>query len=167
MSDTNELRRASCCFTGHRDMSDAEICEAQRKIEELIPKLIERGISVFYAGGAIGFDLVASVTVLNMKNQYPQLELKIALPCRDHDKKWPMAQKLLFQKVMQRADSVEYVSEGYTGFCMQKRNRFMVDRSCICISWLKNERGGTYNTVNYAQRCAVEVINLFPPKAQP
>ena len=54
-----------------------------------------------------------------------------------------------------------YVSDGYAPGCMQKRNRYMADRSSVCVCWLSSETGGTYYTVRYAGRMGLEIINLY------
>lgn len=151
----------SCaCFTGHRAMSSDEMKKASLLISREVTELYDRGIYNYYAGGALGFDFAASVTVLNMKAMLPKLTLNLALPCRDYMKKWSFSQTELFERVMARADSVVYVSEEYSRGCMQVRNRYMVDRSGVCIAYLKESRGGTYNTVGYAKKKGVKVINL-------
>lgn len=44
--------------------------------------------------------------------------------------------------------------------CMHKRNRHLVDNSSACISYLTENKGGTFYTVNYAKSKGVEVINI-------
>lgn len=41
-----------------------------------------------------------------------------------------------------------------------KRNRHLVDNSSACISYLTENKGGTFYTVNYAKSKGVEVINI-------
>ena len=48
----------------------------------------------------------------------------------------------------------------YTRGCMHKRNRHLVDNSSACISYLTENKGGTFYTVNYAKSKGVEVINI-------
>ena len=100
------------------------------------------------------------MTVLNLKHVYPEIHLTLALPCRGHTEKWSKYDKELFSRVMGRADDIVYVSEEYFRGCMQKRNKYMVDRSSLCIAWLSSQRGGTYNTVTYAKNQGIKVINL-------
>lgn len=151
----------SCaCFTGHRAMSNEEMKKAAVLISNKITELYKRGICNYYAGGALGFDFAAAVTVLNMKTLLPNLTLNLALPCRDYMKKWSRSQIELFERIMTRADSIVYVSEKYSRGCMQMRNKYMVDRSSVCVSYMRECRGGTYNTVSYAKKKGVEVINL-------
>ena len=114
----------------------------------------------YFAGGAIGFDLAAAVTVLNMKRVYPDITLNLALPCPEYQSKWTRAEIELFDRVRSRADSEVYVSESYHRGCMQMRNKYMVDKSVFCIAYLREKSGGTYNTVAYALKKGIEVINL-------
>ena len=59
------------------------------------------------------------------------------------------------------ADQKIVISEEYTAWCMQKRNQFMVDNSFAVLCNLKRNTGGTYNTVNYAKKQNVFVINVI------
>lgn len=59
-----------------------------------------------------------------------------------------------------KADKVVYTSQEYTRGCMHKRNRHLVDNSSACISYLTENKGGTFYTVNYAKSKGVEVINI-------
>ena len=155
----------SCCFTGHRNLGTEELQRASAAIASLLPKLAAEGITHFYAGGAIGFDLAAAVTVLNQKRLLPELTLTLALPCRNHMNKWRRVDRELFERVMARADEVVYVSESYTRGCMQMRNCYMADRSSVCVCWLVEQRGGTFNTVSYARKKGLRIINLAPEPA--
>ncbi len=148
------------CFTGHRAMEEDEIKSASELVSKKITELHEKGIVNYYAGGAIGFDLAAAVTVLNMKRIYPDITLNLALPCPEYMKKWTRSEVELFERVRVRADSEVFVSEGYHRGCMQMRNKYMVDRSTVCIAYMKKREGGTYNTVAYAQKRGLEIISL-------
>ncbi len=148
------------CFTGHRAMIEDELNSAAALVSEQIKKLYEKGIKNYYAGGALGFDFAAAVTVLNMKRLYPDITLNLALPCPEYQSKWTRSQIELFERVRARADSEVYVSKSYHRGCMHMRNKYMVDRSVFCIAYLREKTGGTYNTVTYALKKGLEVINL-------
>ncbi|MBE6582658.1 MAG: DUF1273 domain-containing protein [Ruminococcaceae bacterium] len=148
------------CFTGHRAMTDEELKSSALLVSEQIKTLYAKGIRNYYAGGAIGFDLAAAVTVLNMKRVYPDITLNLALPCPEYQSKWTRSQVELFDRVRTRADNEVYVSESYHRGCMQVRNKYMVDKSAVCIAYLREKTGGTYNTVTYALKKGRQVINL-------
>jgi len=150
----------SCCFTGHRKIDPKDYENITRKINSLVEELISNGIVHYYAGGAIGFDLVASVAIVNRKLFHPEVSLTLALPCKNHDAKWTDLERELFSRVVKRADRVVYVSEEYSRYCMSLRNRYMVDRSSVCICYLNSDRGGTASTVKYAAGKGLKIINI-------
>ena len=148
------------CFTGHRQMDPAAMAAVSRPLIDRITELAARGIVGYYAGGALGFDFMAAITVLNLKAVIPDLALTLALPCRGHMDRWRREDRALFSRVMDRADRVVYVSEAYRPGCMQMRNRYMVDRSSVCLADMTVCRGGTYQTVCYAEKKGIPVIRL-------
>lgn len=162
-----EYERTSCaCFTGHRAMTNEQIRAVSSRLCDEIRGLSEKGIVNYFAGGALGFDLAASVAVLNLKASFPELTLNLALPCPDYEKRWRLQDRELFARVVSRADSLVYVSQSYTNFCMHLRNRYMVDRSSVCIAYMTEEKGGTVSTVEYARKKGVRVINLADPTGE-
>ena len=148
------------CFTGHRQIDAETMTALSRRLIELIPALAARGVTGYYAGGALGFDFIAAITVLNLKQRIPSLSLTLALPCRGHTDRWRQEDKALFARVTERADRVLYISESFAPGCMQKRNRFMVDHSSLCLAYMTASRGGTVQTVRYAEKKGVPVIRL-------
>ena len=52
------------------------------------------------------------------------------------------------------------LSESYTPSCMAVRNRFMVDNSNVLVACYDGMSGGTWNTIKYAQKKDIEVIQL-------
>ncbi len=152
----------SCCFTGHRRLPPSQLQIIQDRIRDRIDLLYRKGVNTYYAGGALGFDMLAAIAVLNAKAVYPDLSLRLALPCRDHDAKWPLTQRQILLRLIDRADEVTYAADTYTPACMHIRNRFMVDRSRYCLCYLENKkrRGGTASTVQYALSHDRIVVNL-------
>lgn len=148
------------CFTGHRAMTDEELKRSALLVSEQIKRLYPKGIKNYYAGGALGFDLAAAVTVLNMKRLYPDITLNLALPCPGYQSKWKRSEIELFDRVRSRADSEIFLSDSYHKGCMHIRNKYMVDNSVVCIAYMTKREGGTYNTVTYALKKGLEVVNL-------
>jgi len=150
----------TCCFSGHRALPHDIVPDLQNKLHKLIVELHEQGYSNFISGGAIGFDLLAAVTVLNAKANYPDISLVLALPCHGHHRKWGAADRQLFLRVLEKCDDVVYVSQEYTQGCMMTRNRYMIERSSMCICYLTQATGGTAATFNYAKQKRIQVVNL-------
>ncbi len=156
----------SACFTGHRNIvTDKDILSEQ--LYAVLEKLItSQGVSDFYAGGAYGFDALASFTVLKLRENYPQVKLHLILPCSkdEQTKQWTAEHKAELDKLLGLADSVEYVSDRYYNGCMKDRNARLVELATVCcISYWNpnNFRSGTGQTVRMAQKKGIRVINLF------
>lgn len=149
-----------CCFTGHRKIEKPQYEKISSELAHTIEELEAKGVTHYYAGGAIGFDLIAAVTIANIKMLSPQITLTLALPYPGYNKGWRKADIEIFKKVMQRADEVIYISDGYYVGCMLARDRFMVDKCGTCICYLENAIGGTAYTVNYAIKKELDIINV-------
>ena len=78
-----DKRAVTCCFTGHRKLPTGQYQMIADRLEQTIIRLIEKGVLYFGAGGALGFDTLAALTVLRLRKQYPQIKLILVLPCRD------------------------------------------------------------------------------------
>lgn len=154
-------RSQTVCFTGHRDLSDCDtdsLCELVRKT---ILIYIRREYKNFICGGALGFDSIAAECVAELKKEYSDIKLVLALPCRDQTAKWSSVEELSFyKKMLGQADEVVYTSAMYSKGCMHLRNRYMVDNSSVCIAYKTSEKGGTAYTYKYAEKAGIEVVNL-------
>ena len=62
----------SCAFTGHRVLEDKHLDKA---LKNEIEGMIKQGVTTFYNGGAIGFDLLAAETVLKLKKKHRDVRL--------------------------------------------------------------------------------------------
>ena len=155
-----DLKSKTCCFAGHRVMSDQEKQIAAVRLRQVIAELVKEGVVYYGAGGALGFDTLAAQTVLEMKKEYPQLRLILVLPCEDQTRGWRSEDIAVYEDIMRRSDKVVYVSREYTPDCMHKRNRHLVGHSGACICYLTRSSGGTSYTVDYAPRKGLHIINI-------
>lgn len=154
------MKEQSACFTGHRLIADADASTLPSALKETVERLIQQGVTVFYAGGALGFDMLAEETVLSLKPQYPQIHLILALPCQNQEKSWSQDQKARYIHLLSQADRVIYTAEQYHRGCMHVRNRFMVDNSRYCIAYLRQTTGGTAYTADYAVKKGSTLIRV-------
>jgi len=153
------MKNSTCCFTGHRHLSVSnEILSA--RLEKQIIDLIEQGIIYYGAGGALGFDTIAALTVIKLRNQYPNIKLILVLPCKDQTKGWNDNDISVYNYILSQANKVVYTSESYYPGCMHKRNRHLVDNSSHCICYMEKDSGGTAYTVSYARDSGLTVYNL-------
>ena len=149
-----------CCFTGHRHIDRRHLNHMSALLEQEILRLLDQGITVFRDGGAIGFDTVAALNVIALRQKYPQMELEMWLPCRNQDARWPQDQRECYAYILSQADRIHYISEQYTRYCMPERDRRMVDGSDVCVAYCLRTEGGTGYTCQYALKKGVPLHNL-------
>ena len=154
-------RERTVCFTGHRHISPYDRAELTELLRKEIEKQIQEGATVFRTGGAVGFDTLAALTVLECKKRYPHIKLELILPCPTQTEKWKPQDVQVYQTVFQKADLKRYVSPYYFDGLLQMRNRELVNGSDVCIAYLTHSHGGgTAYTSALAIRTGLEYLNL-------
>ena len=153
----------SVCFTGHREIKNER--KLSRKLKRVLKELIKDGVTDFYAGGAIGWDMLCEQAVLKLRDKkYPDIKLHLILPCCEEEQtlKWNSEQKTMYHKILCEADSVEFVSQHYYNGCMKKRNQRLVDFAdcCICYYDKTKSASGTGQTVRMAEKKGINIINI-------
>ncbi len=153
-------RQHCLCFTGHRLIPEKDRPALSASLDEALREAYGQGFRGFFSGAALGFDLLAAQAVLRLRDRFPDARLILALPCPSQADRWAQTDRQLYNRMLSRADQVILVSPAYFEGCMQKRNRFMVDRSSLCVCYMKHCRGGTWYTVSYAYDQGLEIRNL-------
>lgn len=152
--------KPSCCFTGHRNLPSEEIVNIAFRLDNEIDALIDKGVRHFISGGALGFDQIAASIIVAKKENGNNIRLSFELPCCNQDKKWTREQKRHYRLLLEFADNIHYVSEDYFAGCMKMRNISMVEQSDFCICALLYENTGTSQTVAFARRKGLQIINV-------
>ena len=158
----NELRKHRCCFTGHRpDKMEQGEKEIKQLLEKAIDDAIENGFITFITGMAMGTDIWAAEIVLERKKTNSELHLICALPHPGFEKPRSMAEKMRFNRIIKKADLVKEINDHYFRACYQVRNEWMVDRSNLVIAVFNGQKSGTKNTIDYAKKRSIAVINVI------
>ena len=149
------------CFTGHRSIAKDKALLIPRALETIISGLIAMGATSFRLGGAVGFDTIAALSVLEAKEKHPHITLDLILPCRNQTDKWDEHNIRAYNYILSHADSVSYVCDTYRKGCMLERNRRLVDGSDMLIAYLEKSSGGSAYTYRYAEEKGLEIINIY------
>ena len=158
-------------FTGHRphkfpwkDNEDDPRCIALKKtLTDQITALAEAGVTQFLSGMAEAVDTWSALTVLSLREKNPAIKLHCILPCTTQAEKWSASSRELYRSILERADSVVYVSRDYHKNCMLDRNLFLVEHSSTLLAVYNGaRRSGTGATVNYARKMGREIIVIDP-----
>ena len=162
----------SCCaFTGHRphklpwryNEADSHCLALKSVLAGQITQLVDAGVTDFYSGGADGVDCWASLIVLELRKKNPALRLHLILPHEGQADKWSDSAQERYHSILEKADSVEYVSREYYDGCMLDRNHRLIEATGVLLAVYNGEwRGGTAATVRYARKLDRRIIILNP-----
>lgn len=150
-----------CCVTGHRpkgfpfpyDTDNAYYNTYFDVLGDTVEDLMYEGYTHFISGMADGVDLDFATIVVNISNSFDGIVLESALP-------YPLRMPIKATEIdearhalINASQKITFVSSHYFRGCMQKRNRYMVDKSDLVLAvWNGEERGGTWDTISYARK---------------
>ena len=131
-----------CAFTGHRpnklpwryDETDSRCVALKVVLAEQIAALTEAGFTQFLSGMAEATDTWSALTVLSLRKNNPAIKLHCILPCTTQAEEWSDSSRKLYRSILERADSVVYVSRDYHKNCMLDRNRFLVEHAATLLA---------------------------------
>ena len=159
LATESELRLHRCCFTGHRpeklSQPDRVIIAA---LEREIRAAADDGFVTFISGMARGVDIWAAEIVLKLRAEGQPVHLVCAVPFEGFADSWEDDWKQRYGSILRKADAIEYICRNYSNRAFQMRNKWMVDNCARVIAVYNGEKGGTKNTIDYAKRCGVEII---------
>ena len=152
-------------FTGHRPNKlggyyDSNNCELKFR-HELLYYFVNNGIKIkkvkFITGMALGIDQFAAKFAIEFN-----IPFYAYIPCKYHEKRWPLNSQIQYHGILHYADEVIYVSKlPYSNTCMQDRNIAMVNNCNFLIAVWNGSSGGTSNCIRYARSInkKVHIIN--------
>lgn len=161
----------ACAFTGHRphkfpwknNEADPRCVALKATLTEQIVMLVEAGVTGYFTGGADGVDCWAAEIVLAMREKNPALKLRCVLPHEGQADRWSDSAQERYHFILERADSVEYVSRQYYDGCMIDRNHRLVESAGLLLAVFNGvRRSGTGATINYARKLGREIIVIDP-----
>ena len=125
--------------------------------------LARAGVTEYFTGGADGVDCWAAEIVLTMREKNPALKLHCLLPHEGQADRWSDSAQERYHSILERANSVDYVSRQYYDGCMIDRNHRLVESAGLLLAVFNGvRRSGTGATVNYAREMGKEIIVIDP-----
>ncbi len=152
----NIVKENTCAVTGHRLLKEDFDKNLLRKVFEY---LIENGKDTFLIGMAVGFD-TECFKLLEELRKSNNIKIIACIPCPTQSLKFSNIQKKEYERMCLASDQKIILSKEYTPYCMQKRNMFMVDNCSVIVCYLREKRGGTANTINYAKKQGTRIIRI-------
>ena len=156
-----EKRQHRCCFTGHRpEKLTRTEKEIKADLRAEIDQAIQDGFHVFITGMARGVDLWAAEIVLDLRKRNKELKLICAVPYEGFEERWSWQWRRLYRNVLDKADLVRIIGQGYSSGIFQIRNEWLVNHSARVIAVFSGEPSGTKNTIDYALRQGIPVRTI-------
>ena len=145
-------------FFGHRYIDNP--LKVEELLEERIRKLINENEYVDFLVGRNGeFDQCVSSTALrvrkNVRNDNSALVLVLPYPTAEY-----LNNENYFYDYYTDVEISHAASVAHPKSAIQIRNREMVDRADLIICYVEHEKGGAWQTVQYAIKQGKTVINL-------
>ncbi len=159
-------REESCCFTGHRpeklpwrgDEADPRCLALKARLAAELSGIYEAGYRHFICGMARGADFYFCEAVLRLREAHPEVTLEAAIPHPRQSAAWPPQDLARHAALLARCDFETMVQHHYSPGCLQRRNRYMVDRAALVLSVFDGQSGGTRNTLVYAAEQDRELV---------
>lgn len=154
------------CLTGNRPHKlpfregGREYELLKERMRSAVVELIGEGYTHFITGMALGSDTWFAECVIDLMDVYPGIELEAAIPYAGQRDSLAAADRFRYDAILAKCEKVTVLGTEYTKYCMNKRNRYMVDNSDVVLVVLYSETGGTANTVAYARKKGKRIIDL-------
>jgi len=158
----DEQRLCRVCFTGHRpEKIHTNTENVKSALQREIMTAIREGKTSFISGMSRGVDLWAAEIVLALKETNPDIRLVCAIPFKGFETRWSAAWQHQYTEILKKADEVHFICSGFSYYSYQARNVWMVNHASRVIAVWNGEKGGTKNTILYAEKSGVNVVNVW------
>ncbi|MCL2587801.1 MAG: DUF1273 domain-containing protein [Oscillospiraceae bacterium] len=160
----------SCCFTGYRpeklpwrsDEEDTRAITLKEKLFDVAEALYRSGITHFIVGMARGCDFYFCEAVLLLREERADITIEAAIPYEEQAADWSEADRNRYFRLVSQCDYETLIQREYSVDCMKKRNYYMVDHAAVLVAVYDGQFGGTMQTVNYARRKGLEIVEVQP-----
>ena len=134
-------------FFGHREVGDEQ--SVREWLRNVIVQLIAEGANEFFFGGKGRFDSAAAEEVSKLKAQYPYLRRTLVQAYINQERNPLLHDECVYPPL-------ERVPKRYA---MLQRNRWMVRRAEVVVTYAQHSYGNTMAILQYARRQGKRTIN--------
>ncbi len=145
---------------GHRIIDDSQTVE--QKLYELLRIIMSRGDREveFLVGRNGDFDLMTASVVRRLKKEInaENVFLTLVLPYETAELR---NNTEAFENFYDSIEISEASADQNFKFAIVARNRDMIDRSDMVVVYVKNQSGGAFQSLRYAEKNEKRIINLY------
>ncbi|SHK84816.1 SLOG family protein [Desulforamulus aeronauticus] len=148
-------------FGGKEDHPDC--MQIKKDLRETIVTLYrETAIYQYLSGVSLGIDIWAAETVLDLKKEYPALELYCVVPYSGQADKWSSKNQARYAHILHQSTGVIQISaDTYIPGCSRALNVFLVEHAHILIAAFGREcrsKSGSIHRINIARENGNRII---------
>ena len=165
------IRGKTIAFTGNRNLTSHRYEHEPSVRINLFDHLfiilekeyLENGYDTFLCGMALGFDTVAALASLHLREKYKDIRFIAVVPFENQEAKFPEVDKILYANFIAIADSIIVINDkGYSNEAYHERNDFLIANSSKIIAYHNGKlRSGAGSTIRKALAQGVEVENVY------
>lgn len=145
-------------FLGHRNIS--KVKEVEEKLDHCIRCLLREKYYIDFLVGRNGeFDTMASAAIRRAKREArsDNSTHSLILPYLTAEYK---NSKKYFEEYYDEIEVYQESTNAHFKNAIQIRNRHMIDRADLVISYIEHKSGGAFQSIKYAQSLNKKIINL-------
>lgn len=150
------------CFIGHRTIF---FNNKEKRLSDAIQQEIKKGCKIFTMGTHGEFDKLSLCICKNLKQIYPEIKIEVVLTSLNQIKSIKNTDNDIETKPNYHdVETIMYdIEEKHFKSKITISNRNMVDEcsTLICYVNPKKTRSGAKNTMKYAEKKGLTIINLF------
>lgn len=159
----------SCCFIGLHIHNlififDEEVMQCIRLkqiMSDYIIDLIEHHSVVnFISDMSLGFGIYAAGIILSLKPIYSDITLECVLPYEEQAAHWTADQRDKYFSIIENCDKEIILQKHYTGICIEKNQRYMIDNSAFVLSLQNSNNSG--KIFQYAESKNKQITSINP-----
>lgn len=134
-----------CCGFGHRLVLENITETLTSELENLI---INEQITVFYCAESGDFDSIFCGVVQKLKTKYPYIKAVLIKPYFSNTLNTHKEYYSQFDDVIIPDD----ISDVHYKSAITARNKWMIDKSDVIVSYIRHNNGGAYTALKYARK---------------
>lgn len=143
---------------------DSPACISLKEmIKKSLIELIENeNVTRFISSVSMGIEMICAEIVLELKREYPYLELEAAVTHKEQSLLWPDKYRERYDAILEQCVYINLSSDEYMEGLIEKRNKYMINK-CDLILAIWNEKSGVIGDfMSYALKRKKQIIIIDP-----
>lgn len=147
------MKNKTCCFIGDNPIRKTDIKNVMIKLDKQVKRLIDHDITNFVSCCESGFETVATLFLITLKQQGLPVNLTLVLSNISQLNVSDEKQKKINTYILQESDKFVFVTN-------EKRDLNKINQSAFCITYSRDVDCDTSKNIKYAKENNINIIRL-------